>query len=108
MEPPLAGGSLRYVVDTNIFGDPVTVEGRSVPLSYHCVSGIPRERSSVALVEAMLRLASALQLTTVAEGVETEEQLYALRAFRCDRWLGFLHGRPMPAQQIRSRLPRLP
>ena len=71
------------------------------------VAGVPHDCSSMALVENVLRLATALRLTTVVEGVENDEQLAALRAMRCDKWQGYLHGRPMPPEKILSRLQRL-
>ncbi len=68
------------------------------------VRGVPGDPASVVLVETILRLASAFRLTTVVEGVETEEQLQALRDMHCDSWQGFLHGSPVPAAQIEQQL----
>jgi diguanylate cyclase (GGDEF)-like protein len=47
------------------------------------------------ITEAIVRLARGLGLTTVAEGVETPEQLLALGAYGCHRLQGFLFGRPV-------------
>jgi diguanylate cyclase (GGDEF)-like protein/PAS domain S-box-containing protein len=55
-----------------------------------------------ALVAAVVGLAHAHELTVVAEGIETAEQLAALRSMGCDRAQGYLVGRPMPAQEIDS------
>lgn len=70
------------------------------------ISGVPHESASVALVENVLRLAKALRLTTVVEGVETVEQLDALRVLGCDKWQGYLHGRPAPAEEIKLMMNR--
>jgi diguanylate cyclase (GGDEF)-like protein/PAS domain S-box-containing protein len=70
------------------------------------VAGIPHDASSVAIVENILRLASVFRLITVGEGVETAEQLRALKSMRCDQWQGYLHGPPVPALQIEPRLAR--
>jgi diguanylate cyclase (GGDEF)-like protein/PAS domain S-box-containing protein len=68
------------------------------------VSGVPGEPTSVVLVETILRLAYAFKLTTIVEGVETEEQLRALRDMHCDSWQGYLHGPAVPASRIELQL----
>ena len=57
-------------------------------------------RRDDAVVAAVIDLAHALELRVVAEGVETAEQLAALRAMGCDRAQGFLMGRPMPPDEL--------
>jgi EAL domain-containing protein (putative c-di-GMP-specific phosphodiesterase class I) len=47
----------------------------------------------VAIVAAIITLAHALELTVVAEGVETEEQLRILERLDCDRAQGFLFAK---------------
>jgi diguanylate cyclase (GGDEF)-like protein/PAS domain S-box-containing protein len=49
------------------------------------------------LVRGLVDLAGVLGLRTVAEGVETPEQLARLRELGCDMAQGFLFARPMPA-----------
>jgi EAL domain-containing protein (putative c-di-GMP-specific phosphodiesterase class I) len=70
------------------------------------VSGLPEDAASVTLVASMVELASAFDLVTVAEGVETEEQLAALRALRCSHSQGFLHSAAMPSQELVQMLTR--
>ncbi|HET6789595.1 MAG TPA: EAL domain-containing protein, partial [Aquabacterium sp.] len=53
-----------------------------------------------AIVEAVVRLAHALRLKVVAEGVETETQHQALLALGCDELQGFLFARPMPPEEL--------
>jgi diguanylate cyclase (GGDEF)-like protein/PAS domain S-box-containing protein len=53
-----------------------------------------------AVVAAVIDLAHALELRVVAEGVETVEQLAALRSMGCDRAQGFLMGRPLPPDEL--------
>ena len=48
----------------------------------------------------MIDLAHAHDLVVVGEGVETHEQLEALRRAGCDRAQGYLMGRPMTADQL--------
>ena len=47
------------------------------------VKGLPAESLSITLVQSIVGLASALGLTTVAEGVETHEQLQTLHRLNC-------------------------
>lgn len=47
------------------------------------------------ITETIVQLARGLGLTTVAEGIETPEQLLALGAYGCHRLQGFLFGRPV-------------
>ena len=49
-----------------------------------------------ALVRGVIALARELELEVVGEGVETEEQLQALRAAGCTLFQGYLLGRPGP------------
>ncbi|NTW39732.1 MAG: EAL domain-containing protein [Cellulomonadaceae bacterium] len=64
------------------------------------VSGLGRRQQDTAIVETVTGLASTLGLTTVAEGVETPEQMRALKAAGCHRAQGFYLARPMPARQL--------
>ncbi|MFE9690510.1 putative bifunctional diguanylate cyclase/phosphodiesterase [Micromonospora sp. NPDC005806] len=87
-------------------------------LPIHClklagpfVEGIRADGADVAadhrderIVDALVRLAHALELWVTAEAVETEAQAERLRALRCDTGQGRWFGAPMPAEQIRARL----
>jgi diguanylate cyclase (GGDEF)-like protein/PAS domain S-box-containing protein len=66
------------------------------------VNELPTE-ASVAVVRAIVAMAAALGLRTVAEGVEREEQLAAVRSLDCDRVQGFLLARPMPLEALMHR-----
>ncbi|HWC35373.1 MAG TPA: EAL domain-containing protein [Mycobacteriales bacterium] len=57
-----------------------------------------------AIVTAVVMLADTLQITTVAEGVETEGQLEKLRELGCTLIQGFLFAKPMPAREASSWL----
>lgn len=52
------------------------------------------------LVEAVIKMAQALSLRVVAEGVETEAQHQILRALGCDILQGYLFAKPMTAQAL--------
>jgi EAL domain-containing protein (putative c-di-GMP-specific phosphodiesterase class I) len=49
-----------------------------------------------AIVAAIVGLARSLGLDTLAEGVETREQLDVLRGLGCERFQGYLFSRPLP------------
>ncbi len=68
------------------------------------VIGLPEDAASVTLVASIVELASAFDLVTVAEGVETPEQLAGLRALRCSHAQGFLHAAPVPACELERML----
>ncbi|MFB9995403.1 EAL domain-containing protein [Deinococcus oregonensis] len=52
------------------------------------------------LIQAMIAMGHALELTVVAEGVETEAQLQWLGQQGCDLTQGFLLARPQPAEKL--------
>jgi PAS domain S-box-containing protein/diguanylate cyclase (GGDEF)-like protein len=70
------------------------------------ISGLPADSASVTLVSSIIGLASAFNLVTVAEGVETPAQLEMLRSLRCHQSQGYLHSRPVPREQLEAMLQR--
>ena len=58
----------------------------------------------VALVRSIIAMAHALDLTVIAEGVESEEQLAILREEECDEVQGYLTGQPLPSDQLAALL----
>jgi diguanylate cyclase len=59
------------------------------------VSGIMRDPKKRSIVAAILSLAESLGLDTIAEGIETEEELERLRALGCAKAQGYLFARPL-------------
>ena len=53
-----------------------------------------------AIVDAIVKLALALGLKVVAEGVETEQQQEILRRLGCNELQGYLFAKPMPAAAL--------
>lgn len=78
------------------------------------ISGLKVDRSFVnvmtqdagghAIVRAVVDLARNMGLAVVAEGVETQEQLEALRALGCDLGQGWLYSRPLGPAAVEAFL----
>jgi diguanylate cyclase (GGDEF)-like protein/PAS domain S-box-containing protein len=64
------------------------------------VSELASNADCAAIVSAVASLGRSLQIDTVAEGVETEDQLALARASGCTHAQGFLFGRPCPVQEL--------
>jgi len=62
--------------------------------------------SNGALLATIVRLVRDRGLRTVAEGVETEEQLERVRAIGCDRAQGYLIGKPVSREDLAELLGR--
>ncbi len=58
------------------------------------------------LIEATIRVARTLGMTTVAEGIETEGQADLMLKLDCDRGQGFLFARPLEAADLETWLRR--
>jgi len=64
------------------------------------VQEIGKHPGVLPLIRGIVTLAHSLGLETVAEAVETEQQLAALRTVACDYAQGFLLARPRPAEDL--------
>lgn len=58
---------------------------------------------SRAIVSSIVYLARSLNLFTVAEGIEKQEELDFLKSLKCDQYQGFLYSRPVPAEKLFKR-----
>lgn len=63
------------------------------------ISNMLGERDKVAIVRAILSLASALGMETTAEGIETPELAHTLAALGCSFGQGYYYSKPVPADQ---------
>jgi len=64
------------------------------------ICDIPGDPDDLSIVRAIIGLGKQLNLQVVAEGVETAEQLAALRDSGCDALQGYYFSRPLPAADI--------
>jgi diguanylate cyclase (GGDEF)-like protein len=68
------------------------------------ISGLDEEGDDAAIVAAVINMAHALDILTVADGVETREQVEHLKTFGCDVGQGHYFARPRPAEAIAELL----
>jgi len=68
------------------------------------VRDINDDEDDAAIIRVIISLARSLRLTTVAEGVETPEQLGFLRREQCDRFQGYFFSRPVEADLLSKRI----
>jgi diguanylate cyclase (GGDEF)-like protein/PAS domain S-box-containing protein len=64
------------------------------------VNGLGQDDEDTAIVQAVIGMADSLRLLCVAEGVETDEQVAALRALGCQIAQGFLFGHPLAVDRL--------
>jgi EAL domain-containing protein (putative c-di-GMP-specific phosphodiesterase class I) len=64
------------------------------------VSGLGLDATDTAVTSSLIALGRSLDLTVVAEGVETQDQYDRLRALGCAVSQGYLLARPAPAEDI--------
>jgi EAL domain-containing protein (putative c-di-GMP-specific phosphodiesterase class I) len=79
-----------------------SLPGDSIKIDRTFVVDIVDDTTDRSIVEAVVSIARSLGRTTVAEGVETEEQFELLRELGCDIAQGYLIGRPMPPSEFRA------
>jgi EAL domain-containing protein (putative c-di-GMP-specific phosphodiesterase class I) len=68
------------------------------------VNGLGEKPEDTAIVEAVISLARALGLRTVAEGIETSGQLERLRDLGCELGQGYYFSRALPADEASALL----
>jgi diguanylate cyclase (GGDEF)-like protein len=74
------------------------LDGLKIDKSF--VDGLHAAGDRPAFLQAIVRLAQALDLDMVGEGIEQEPQADALRGMGCQRGQGYFFARPLPAQDM--------
>jgi diguanylate cyclase (GGDEF)-like protein/PAS domain S-box-containing protein len=64
------------------------------------IKGLASDPRDQAIVKATIAMAHSLNLKTIAEGVETQEQLSFLQEHGCDEIQGYFFSKPLPAEDI--------
>ncbi len=64
------------------------------------ITGLVTSPTHQKIVKGIIRVAHSLQLSVVAEGAETAEELQALRRLHCDTVQGYAYARPMPMPEF--------
>ena len=83
-----------------------SVPADSIKIDRSYVAGLPTSASDRAVVAAVVEMARTLGVATVAEGVETAEQLEELRRLGCTYGQGYLFSRPVEAAEFGDLLGR--
>ena len=68
------------------------------------VHDLPHDPSAMAIVQTIVAMSRTLGLQLTAEGIETAEQLAALRALGCEAGQGYLLGVPLSPEAFAERL----
>ena len=66
------------------------------------VQGLPDDKADLAIVHAITVLGHSLGMRVVAEGIETNAQLEAVKALGIDQFQGYLLGKPLPPDQFEA------
>jgi diguanylate cyclase (GGDEF)-like protein len=72
------------------------------------IRALTTDPADATITQTIVQLAAGLNLTTIAEGVETLEQLLLLGSYGCSRMQGFLFGKPVPAATFETWLDNPP
>ena len=72
---------------------------KMIKLDRGMTTGIPGSKADT-LATSVVRLGRELNMTTLAEGIETQEQLERMRELGCDLGQGFFLGRPEPPEKF--------
>jgi EAL domain-containing protein (putative c-di-GMP-specific phosphodiesterase class I) len=68
------------------------------------LSNVPGSEKEMNIISSVINMSKKLNLTTVAEGVETAEQVEMLREMGCDIAQGYYYSQPIPLQEFCDRL----
>ena len=80
----------------------------ALKLDRSMIEGVATDQRDLAVLRGIVAMARALDLTVIAEGVETEAQRDMVAAEGCDIWQGYYGSRPVPAESFAALAARLP
>ena len=76
----------------------------SVKIDQSFVQELMNDERDMAIVKGAIDIASAIGLTVIAEGIDTEEQAHCLQRLGCHKGQGFLFSKPLSASEFEYRL----
>lgn len=96
-----------FQTELHSFGTPVApinslikVQPDRLKLNRCIIEPINQSERRRRIVRSMIEIAHTLDVSVVAEGVETEQQAHTLTELGCDILQGYLVGEPLPADQV--------
>jgi diguanylate cyclase (GGDEF)-like protein len=78
----------------------------AVKIDRSFINGIATSKKSTALIRTLVQLGKALEIETLAEGIEDQLQLDTLQREQCDQGQGFLFSRPLDVAAVEAFLKR--
>jgi EAL domain-containing protein (putative c-di-GMP-specific phosphodiesterase class I) len=76
----------------------IPVDNLKIDISF--IRGIAMDSDTASIVSAIVTMANALNLKTIAEGIETEAELRILHELNCNIGQGFYFGKPLPVASL--------
>jgi diguanylate cyclase (GGDEF)-like protein/PAS domain S-box-containing protein len=77
-------------------------------IDHQFIKNLPNDRGNAAIIQSVTTLAARLGLFAMAEGVETNAEMKALRSFECEQMQGTLISEPLPFSELKEFLQTLP
>jgi EAL domain-containing protein (putative c-di-GMP-specific phosphodiesterase class I) len=65
-------------------------------------AGLPENRESLAITQAIVHMGHSLGLNILAEGIETEDQESQLRSMACNAGQGYLYAKPLSPDDVKA------
>lgn len=72
----------------------------SIKIDKSFIDDIEEKESSKVLVKAIISMAHSMNIFTIAEGVENNEQLRFLKEINCNKIQGYIYSKPLPLSQL--------
>ncbi len=76
----------------------------AIKIDMSFVKGIGKDQNDEEIIKVIINLANSLGLQSIAEGVETEEQINFLKEHNCDHMQGYYFSRPLPSEDAKQYL----
>ncbi len=98
---------IRIAIDDFGTGYSALIYLKDIPADYlkidmSFIKELDKGHKEKAIVKTIIYLAHSLGMKTIAEGVETREQLQILKDLKCDMVQGFLLAKPMPEEEVKK------